>query len=237
MKELLRDSLDKLSIDYDDDKLSKLIRFYELIIEKNKVMNLTAITDGEEFVIKHFADSLAVINFISLTPGMKAADLGTGGGFPGVPLAVFYPEVRFVLIDSVKKKLNFISEAAEELEITNIETLHGRAEDIGHSKEHREKYDLVFSRAVSNMSTLAELALGLVKSGGQFIAYKSGNSEAEIEEARKAVKLMGGELYSETSVLLPNSDIKRNFYFIRKVFPTPEKYPRKAGEPGRKPLK
>ena len=236
MKKLLEDSLNKLSIEYDEEKLNKLESYYEMMIEKNKVMNLTAITDQSEFVIKHFVDCLAVLNFVSFSPGMRAADLGTGGGFPGIPLAVFHPEVQFLLIDSVNKKLNFISDAAEILGISNIVTLHGRAEDIGHLKEYREIFDYVFSRAVSNMSTLAELALGLVKINGVFVAYKSDNSAAEIKAADKALKLMGGKLDSENSVLLPNSDINRYFYFIKKISPTSKKYPRKAGEPARKPL-
>ena len=236
MKKLLEDSLNKLSIEYDEEKLSKLERFYELTVEKNKVMNLTSITEPEEFVVKHFVDSLAVLNFISFTPGMRAADLGTGGGFPGIPLAVFHPEVNFLLIDSVNKKLNFISEAAAELGINNVETLHGRAEDIGHMEEHREKYDYVFSRAVSNMSSLSELALGLVKVNGMFVAYKSENSNEEIKTAARAIQLMGGIVDSEKTIILPNSDIKRNFFFIKKSNTTPKKYPRKAGEPTRRPL-
>ena len=233
---LLKDSLDKLSIEYDEEKLSKLKRFYELIIEKNKVMNLTAITEHDEFIIKHFIDSLAVLKFISMTPGMRAADLGTGAGFPGVPLAIFCPEVKFVLIDSVNKKLKFINEAMEELGVSNIETIHGRAEDISHSKEHREKYDYVFSRAVSNMSSLAELTLGLVKCEGFFVAYKTEKSETEIEEAGKAIELMGGIIDSVQKLLLPNSDINRCFYIINKLKSTPGKYPRKAGEPTRNPI-
>ena len=236
MKILLEDSLNKLSIEYDEEKLSKLENFYELTVEKNKVMNLTAITDPEEFIIKHFVDSLAVLNFISFSPGMKAADLGTGGGFPGIPLAIFHPEVNFILIDSVNKKLNFISEAAAKLGISNVETLHGRAEDIAHLDEHRENYDYVFSRAVSNMSSLSELALGLVKLNGLFVAYKSDNSHDEIRAAANALKLMGGTLDSENNILLPNSDIKRYFYFIKKSTTTPKKYPRKPGEPARRPL-
>ena len=236
MKSLLEDSLNKLSIIYDEEKLSKLVYYYEMMIEKNKVMNLTAITDPSEFVIKHYIDSLAVLKYIDFFPGMIAADLGTGGGFPGIPLAVFHPEVQFLLIDSVNKKLTFISEAAEELNISNIETLHGRAEDIGHLEKYREKYDYVFSRAVSNMSTLSELALGLVKINGIFVAYKSDNSVLEIEKAGKAIKLMGGQIDSEKSLLLPNSDIKRYFYLITKTSFSPKKYPRKAGEPARKPL-
>lgn len=236
MLNLLKDSLDKLSLKYDDEKLFKLTDFYELLIEKNKVMNLTAITEPKEFVIKHFIDSLTVLKFIRTENGMRAVDLGTGAGFPGVPLAIFLPGLEFVLIDSVNKKLKFIDEAADMLEISNIKTLHGRAEDISHMDEHREKYDYVFSRAVSSMPTLVELSLGMIKHDGFFVAYKSDNVASEIKEASKAIKLMGGEVSSEESMALPNSDIIRKLYFIKKAGVTPKKYPRKAGEPAKKPI-
>ncbi|MCR5791101.1 MAG: 16S rRNA (guanine(527)-N(7))-methyltransferase RsmG, partial [Lachnospiraceae bacterium] len=224
MNEILINALKELNISFDKEMTEKLYLFYELLMEKNKVMNLTSITDPEEVMIKHFADSLSVLKFCSIK-GFLVADLGTGAGFPGIPLAIFAPDSDFVLIDSVRKKLDFISEASEKLGLTNISVVHGRAEDISHDLKHREKYDLCLSRAVSNMSTLLELALGLVKPGGHFISYKSDKADEEIAVAAKAVSVMGGSIEKQESLILPGTDISRKLIFIKKTAHTPEKYP------------
>ena len=237
MRDILRDSLDELSITYDDERISKLNKFYEMLVEKNKVINLTTITEYDDVVVKHFADSLAVVKYILIKEGMRALDLGTGAGFPGIPLAIFYPRTEFVLLDSVNKKLKFINEVKTELGLDNVSVVHGRAEKLAHTEMYREKFDLIFSRAVSNMSTLAELSLGFLKTDGCFVAYKSEETDAEIADAAKAIRLMGGELGKEISIKLPYTEINRMLYLINKVSKTPNRYPRKAGDPKRNPIR
>lgn len=228
-------SLDAFGIPYDDGKLEKLERFYELLIEKNKVMNLTAITDYDEVMIKHFADSLVVLKYRSFSSSDKVFDLGTGGGFPGIPLKIFLPDTEFVLADSVNKKLLFIKEVCDELSLKNISVLHGRAEDLAHDEKYREKYDVILSRAVANLSTLSELSLAFIKKGGLFISYKGASGQEELQSAGKAIQTMGGSLSRTEEYSLPGGD-SRCLIFISKTGNTPKTYPRKAGTPSKKPL-
>ncbi|MCR5627147.1 MAG: 16S rRNA (guanine(527)-N(7))-methyltransferase RsmG [Lachnospiraceae bacterium] len=227
--------LEKMNISNDSEKLDKLNSFYELLVEKNKVMNLTAITDYNEACIKHFADSLALIPYFDVSQCKTVADLGTGAGFPGVPLAIFFPEVQFTLIDSVNKKLLFIEESCSSLGIENVRVLHGRAEDISHG-EFRQGFDLAVSRAVSNLSVLSELILGMVKKGGMFVSYKSAQSDDEIKSSSKAVELMGGRIEKVIDFTIPDTELERKFVLIKKVKDTPKRFPRKAGTPLKSPL-
>ena len=228
--------LDSIAVKYDEIQVQKLIDFYHLIIEKNKVMNLTAITDFQDAALKHFADSLSVLRFVDFKKEDKVLDIGTGAGFPGVPLKVFNPDTEFLLMDSVNKKLKFVDEAIENLGLKRISTIHGRAEDLAHDFHFREKFDYVVSRAVANFSTLIELCLPFVKLGGGFVAYKSGSAEEEVRHGKKSLKINGGRVEDIVSLNLNGEDMERKLIFIRKIDETPIHYPRKAGIPSKEPL-
>lgn len=233
----------KLGLELDEPKTEKLYRYYELVLEKNKFMNLTAITEEDEFINKHFVDSLSIIKAPNLkdelaqAKGIKLIDVGTGAGFPGMVLKIVFPSLKITLFDSLKKRLNFLDEVIAELELKDIETLHGRAEDYGNNKLYREKYDICVSRAVANMSALSEYCLPFVKPDGLFVAYKSGGSRSEIRDASKAIKILGGNIEDIQDFMLPDSDIERSIVSVRKIKKTPAQYPRKAGTPAKEPIK
>ncbi|MBQ6967329.1 MAG: 16S rRNA (guanine(527)-N(7))-methyltransferase RsmG [Lachnospiraceae bacterium] len=232
----LKNLLQKMEILYTEDKLEQIYDFYEMVIEKNKVMNLTSITDHDDFMKKHIADSLAPLMFHVIHEGDRILDLGTGGGFPGIPLKIFLPESEFLLIDSVNKKLDFVQTVIDTFGLQDIYVLHGRAEDLAHKPEYREGYDLVVSRAVANLATLSELSLGFVKPGGQFISYKGSSGVEELKEAEAAVDQMGGSCDNVFEYSLPDGD-PRTLIIIQKERSTPRKYPRKAGTPSKSHLK
>ncbi|MDO5775377.1 MAG: 16S rRNA (guanine(527)-N(7))-methyltransferase RsmG [Eubacteriales bacterium] len=233
----------KLGLELDELKAEKLYRYYELVVEKNKFMNLTAITEEDEFISKHFVDSLSIIKAPNLkdeltqAKGIKLIDVGTGAGFPGMVLKIVFPSLKITLFDSLKKRLNFLDEVIAELRLKDIETLHGRAEDYGNNKLYREKYDICVSRAVANMSALSEYCLPFVKPDGLFVAYKSGGSHSEIRDASKAIKILGGNIEDIQDFMLPDSDIERSMVSVRKIKKTPAQYPRKAGTPAKEPIK
>ena len=239
----LTDGCKKLGLELDELKTEKLYRYYELVVEKNKLMNLTAITEEDEFISKHFVDSLSILKAPDLkdelaqAKGIKLIDVGTGAGFPGMVLKIVFPSLKITLFDSLKKRLNFLDEVIAELELKDIETLHGRAEDYGNNKLYREKYDICVSRAVANMSALSEYCLPFVKPDGLFVAYKSGGSHSEIREASKAIKILGGNTEDIQDFMLPDSDIERSIVSVRKIKKTPAQYPRKAGTPAKEPIK
>lgn len=239
----LIDGCKKLGLELDELKTEKLYRYYELVLEKNKFMNLTAITEEDEFISKHFVDSLSIIKAPNLkdelaqAKGIKLIDVGTGAGFPGMVLKIVFPSLKITLFDSLKKRLNFLDEVIAELELNDIETLHGRAEDYGNNKLYREKYDFCVSRAVANMSALSEYCLPFVKPDGLFVAYKSGGSHSEIRDASKAIKILGGNIEDIQDFMLPDSDIERSIVSVRKIKKTPAQYPRKAGTPAKEPIK
>ena len=239
----LTDGCKKLGLELDELKTEKLYRYYELVVEKNKLMNLTAITEEDEFISKHFVDSLSIIKAPDLkdelaqAKGIILIDVGTGAGFPGMVLKIVFPSLKITLFDSLKKRLNFLDEVIAELELKDIETLHGRAEDYGNNKLYREKYDICVSRAVANMSALSEYCLPFVKPDGLFVAYKSGGSHSEIREASKAIKILGGNTEDIQDFMLPDSDIERSIVSVRKIKKTPAQYPRKAGTPAKEPIK
>lgn len=239
----LIDGCKKLGLELDELKAEKLYRYYELVLEKNKLMNLTAITEEDEFISKHFVDSLSIIKAPGLIDelakanGIKLIDVGTGAGFPGMVLKIVFPSLKITLFDSLKKRLNFLDEVIAELELKDIETLHGRAEDYGNNKLYREKYDICVSRAVANMSALSEYCLPFVKPDGLFVAYKSGGSHSEIRDASKAIKIMGGNTEDIQDFMLPDSDIERSIVSVRKIKKTPAQYPRKAGTPAKEPIR
>ena len=227
----IKKKLEELHIPCSTLQEKALQEYMEGILSWNEKINLTAIKEEEEFIERHYIDSLTVCGEDSLIKAETIIDVGTGGGFPGVPLAIMFPEKNFTLLDSLNKRLKVIDELALKSGINNIVTLHGRAEDIGANESYREKFDLCVSRAVAELRVLAELCLPLVSVGGTFIAYKSANSDEEINAAKKAIKLLGGEISD-----IKNTSTNQKLVVISKFSATPKKYPRKAGEPKRKPL-
>lgn len=231
----------KINIEISDDQINCFEKYYELLIEKNKVMNLTAITDKEDVIVKHFIDSIALIPYlldkgININNKLKIIDIGTGAGFPGLPLKIMMPDVKFTLLDSLNKRVSFLNEVIDELKLKDIEALHGRAEDYASNNKYREKYDICVSRAVANLSTLSEYCIPFVKEDGFFISYKAGESEEEINNSKNAIKILGGKINKVEEFVLPGTDVSRVFVFIRKLELTDKKYPRKAGVPAKKPL-
>lgn len=225
-------------IPIDDKKREGLATFYEMLVEKNKVMNLTGITEWDDVVLRHFIDSLSLIEIMNLSDFQgRVLDLGTGAGFPGMPLKILYPEVEFVLFDSLNKRIKFLDEVSAALSLKNISLIHGRAEEFARKPEHRENYDLVLSRAVANISTLSEYCLPFVKVGGSFISYKTETIDEELTESGKAVSLLGGKVDRIVRFELPHSDMKRSLLEVKKEKSCSKKYPRKAGVPSKEPLK
>ncbi len=209
-----------------------------MLTEKNKVMNLTAITEFEEVIEKHFLDRLSLVKAVSLKGRkLRLLDLGTGAGFPGIPLKIAYPEIEMVLMDSLNKRVLFLQEVTEKLRLEGIVSVHGRAEEMARKKEYRENFDLCVSRAVANLASLSEYCIPFVRTGGLFVSYKSGDVEEELGQSGRAVKLLGGSVRDVVKFQLPNTEMRRSLVVIEKVKPTPKAYPRKAGTPGKEPLR
>lgn len=226
----------EMGIVLDGEQRQQFVDFYEHLVEKNKVMNLTGITEFQEVLVKHFLDSLACVKAVDIKKVKRMMDVGTGAGFPGVPLKIAFPHLEACLLDSLKKRVNFLEETFDLLKLTDITAVHGRAEEYAKNKAYRESFDLCVSRAVSNLATLSEYCLPYVKVGGSFISYKSGTVQEEAEQAEKAVKILGGKIRDVVYFSLPDSEIQRSLVVIEKVKSTPGKYPRKAGTPLKEPL-
>lgn len=226
--------LKAIGIELSDEQLEQFLTYYEMLIEKNKVMNLTAITDFDEVLEKHFEDSLSLIQAVDLEKSQTVIDLGTGAGFPGIPLKIAFPNLQITLADSLNKRILFLDDVIHELGLTGIDTVHGRAEDLAKNSDYREKFDLCVSRAVANLSTLSEYCLPFVKIGGKFISYKAGECDEEVAASRSSVFLLGGKISDIKKFELGESG--RAFVIIDKVSGTPKKYPRKAGTPSKDPL-
>ena len=224
----------KISITLTEEQLEQFRIYYEMLVEKNKVMNLTGITEWDEVLEKHFLDSISLIRAIDLNQKLTVMDMGTGAGFPGIPLKIAFPKLKVTLADSLNKRVLFLQEVIDALKLEDIEAIHGRAEDLARDKKYREQYDLSVSRAVANLSTLSEYCLPFVKIGGQFISYKSGEIEEEVDSSKSAVFLLGGKIKDTVKFELGESG--RSFIVIDKVNGTPKTYPRKAGTPSKKPL-
>lgn len=232
----IKEVFDKMHIELPDGALELLNRYYEMLIDTNKVMNLTTITEYSEVVIKHFADSAAIGCITDMNGNINLIDVGTGAGFPGIVLKIVYPQLSVVLLDSLNKRVNFLKNVITELGLTGISAIHGRAEDIARNKDYREKFDLCVSRAVANMSSLSEYCLPFVKVGGRFIPYKADGCDEEVKTASKAVNILGGKIRKIESYVIPDTDICRKFVVIDKLRNTSAKYPRKAGLPTKEPL-
>lgn len=230
-----KELLEHIDLELTDAQFEQFTKYYEMLVEKNKVMNLTAITEWNEVVLKHFVDSLSIIKYYQLTD-QRVADIGTGAGFPGIPLKIAFPDLEVVLIDSLNKRVKFLNEVINELGLTKIEAVHSRAEDIGRNKEYRETFDLCVSRAVANLSTLSEYCIPLVKVKGKFIPYKAGSVEEEVNNAETAIFKLGGKLEKVEPFALPESNIQRSFILISKENKTSKAYPRLAGKPAKEPL-
>ncbi|MGN0383959.1 MAG: 16S rRNA (guanine(527)-N(7))-methyltransferase RsmG [Eubacterium sp.] len=228
--------LTELNIELNELQKSQFFQFYELLVEKNKVMNLTAITEYEDVVIKHFIDSLSIVKTININDYSTVIDVGTGAGFPAIPLKIAFPHLEIVCLDSLNKRVKFINETCNTIGLHNIKAIHGRAEDIARNIEYREKFDLCVSRAVANLSTLCEYCMPFVKIKGAFVCYKSADIENEINAAGNAIALLSGNIKSMQQFVLPCSDVRRSFVVIEKTAPIANKYPRKAGTPSKEPL-
>lgn len=228
--------LQKWNITLSDEQEWQFSTFYEMLVEKNKVMNLTAITEFDEVIEKHFLDSVSLGAVLDLKKELKVLDMGTGAGFPGIPLKIIYPNLQITLADSLNKRVTFLNEVIEALKLNGIEAIHARAEELARNAAYREQYDLCVSRAVANLSTLSEYCLPFVALNGMFVPYKSGEIEEEVEAAKKAIFLLGGELKQVHQFSFGENDLHRSFVLIEKKKKTPKTYPRKAGTPAKQPL-
>ena len=233
-REMRENSL-KLDIELNEEQLEKLYMYMDILLEWNQKMNLTAITDKKEIILKHFVDSLTINKYIDKNKSI--IDVGTGAGFPGIPIKIIRDDVEIVLVDSLNKRINFLNEVINKLELKNIKAIHARAEEIGKTEEYREKFDISTSRAVANLSTLSEYLIPLVKINGKCICIKGPDINEEIEQSKVAIKTLGGKIEDIKSFKLPNSDFSRNIVIVKKISKTDKKYPRKAGIPSKEPIR
>lgn len=250
-RERFCDILSKIDVSLDDTQLDQLDIYYKILVEWNEFMNLTGITEYDEVLCKHFVDSLAIKKAVAdickedkelgglldFSKDISVIDVGTGAGFPGLPIKIAFPHTKVYLLDSLNKRVKFLNEVIDRLELKNIEAVHARAEDEARKQDIRESFDLGVSRAVANLATLSEYVMPFVKVGGYFVSYKSGDVEDEIKEAENAVKKLGGEIKHIYKFELPGTDSRRSFVFIKKIKEIPKKYPRKSGLPSKEPLK
>jgi 16S rRNA (guanine527-N7)-methyltransferase len=233
---ILEDGCQAFGVTLTDKQIEQFEKYYELLVEWNKVMNLTGITEFDEVMQKHFVDSAAAAKYVEMEKVNSLIDVGTGAGFPGIPLKIVYPHIQVTLLDSLNKRIKFLEEVVDNLGLTGIETVHGRAEDAAKKAEYREQFDLSVSRAVANLASLTEYCLPFVKVGGKFVSYKSVSVDEEITQSKKAVYVLGGEIGKVEKFNLPESDMERALVIVEKKRSTPKKYPRKAGMPTKEPL-
>lgn len=235
--DMLNEACQSMGLSFDEEKYNKFIKYKDLIKEWNQKINLTAITDDEEIIKKHFIDSIKVFNCDYVKNAKSIIDIGTGGGFPGVPMRIVKEDSKMVLLDSLNKRINFLNEVINDLNLSNIKTIHGRAEDFAQTAEYRQRFDLAVSRAVANLTVLLEFCLPYVKVGGYFVALKGPAIEEEIKAAEGALKALGGKIEKIIEVDIEGSDLKHNLLVVKKIKDTPKKYPRKAGMVTKNPIK
>lgn len=236
MIDYLRDYAKKIHINLNDEKCEQFIKYYNMLVEWNSKINLTAITDYQDVVVKHFIDSLSIVNIIDINGDNSLVDIGTGAGFPGIPLKIVFPSLKVVLVDSLDKRVKFLNHVINDLGLKNIKAIHARAEEFGRTK-YRESFDFCVTRAVSNLSVISEYCLPLVKVGGYFIPYKSKEVRNEIEEYEIAIEELGGVIDDVSIFDLPDTDIMRSLILIYKDVETDRRYPRRSGVPEKKPLR
>ena len=229
--------LSELNVTLTDVQIEQFLIYYEMLVEWNQMMNLTSITEYDDVMKKHFVDSVSLVKAYDVTKDVKLIDVGTGAGFPGLALKIAFPNLKVTLLDSLNKRIQFLDAVIEKLNLNDVDTIHGRAEDLAKPNQLREQFDLCVSRAVANLSTLSEYCLPFVRVGGQFISYKSEKISEETEAAEKAISLLGGKIEKQVEFILPGSDIYRNLFVIEKINETPRKFPRKAGMPAKEPIK
>lgn len=234
-KDKLKKLLNEIDVEITESQISKFYEYMKLLLEWNEKINLTAITEQDEIILKHFVDCITIQKYI--VKNKKIVDIGTGAGFPGIPLAIMNESNNFVLVDSLNKRINFLNDVKEKIKLENVKAIHSRAEDFCQNKKYREKFDIAVSRAVANLCVLAEYLLPSVKLGGTVICMKGSQIEEELNDAMFALKELGGEIKSIDEFCLPGTDMKRNIIIIEKIKETPKKYPRKAGIPVKQPLK
>lgn len=225
----------KINIELNDKQLENFYDYMNLLIEWNEKINLTAITEPNEIITKHFIDSLTAAKYIE--DNKYIVDVGTGAGFPGIPLAIYNDSFSITLVDSLNKRINFLNEVINQLEIKNVTSIHSRAEEFGKNKQYRENFDIAISRAVARLNVLVEYLLPTIKVGGRCICMKGPDAQEEIKEANQAIKILGGEIEKIEEFNLPDNDIKRTIIVINKIKNTPIKYPRKPGTPAKDPIK
>jgi len=236
MNKIFEQALDNLSIQLTEKQYNQFQIYYETLVEWNKVMNLTAITNYDEVVIKHFADSLSIVKIYDMNKKIRLIDMGTGAGFPGIPLKIVFPQLQVVLLDSLNKRIKFLDEVIHKLGLSEIHAVHGRAEDYANNPEYRENFDLCVSRAVANLAVLSEYCIPYIRVGGIFISYKSGDIDKEVDNSNKIVDILGGHVEKIDKFNLLDTQIERSFVNIIKIKKTPSKYPRKAGIPAKEPI-
>ncbi len=232
----LENLLKNSDIPYSKNSLDKFEKYKDLLIEWNKKINITSIDDEEEIYLKHFIDSVIIKKYVIIKEGAKTIDVGTGGGFPGIPLKLVDNDMKITLLDSLNKRIKFLDEVVKDLNLKDVECIHGRAEDFGQDKNYREKYDYGFSRAVASLNVLLEYVLPFIKKDGLFIAFKGSNFNDEIQDSKNALRILGGKIIDLKEYNLPDSDISRSLIVIKKIKNTPMKYPRRPGTPNKKPL-
>lgn len=235
--DIIKTECENIGLEINEEKYNKFIQYKDLMKEWNEKINLTAITDDREIIIKHFVDSIKALQFKNLNGSVKIIDVGTGAGLPGIPIKIMNDNAEVLLLDSLQKRINFLNEVIEKLELEGIKTIHGRAEDLGTNLSYREKFDVAISRAVANMAVLAEFCLPFVKKNGYFIALKGPAVQEELNEAKKAISILGGKIEEVVQIDFKDSDLKHNLVIIKKIKGTPKQYPRRAGTANKKPIK
>ena len=235
--DILRQGIEDFGIEASDKMLADFQKYKEILVEWNQKMNLTGIEDEKEVFIKHFLDSISAVSKGYIKNGMSLIDVGTGAGFPGMPLRISLPDLKVTLLDSLNKRINFLQEVANQIDIDDIEFIHGRAEDFGKDENYRECFDIATARAVAGLPALMEFCVPFVKVGGYFVCLKGPNANLELEESKAAMDVLGVEFIEKINIELPESDLNHNILVFKKVKNTPDKYPRKAGKPAKSPIK